>query len=366
MASPAAQLPADDGIDADLGEAYYQNSREAEEHWTNEIIATIKRALEKRYAEGRRPAVRDAHAFDNGCVKAIFRVDSDLRPDLQRGLFVAGHEYRAWIRFSNGNSEQKSRLIPDARGMAIKLIGVAGDKLIGDEKNTHDIILISNPAFFVDDLERYQATLEAFLRGGLWDQFVIALVKLRLPEILRALRVNVLWISNPLFHQYWSMTPYRLGATAPARTVVKYTAKPRVGKRRPFVRRLLTYLSWGFSLKQEMNDTLARSEFYFDFYVQRHVDDRTPVEDSKVIWEEGISPPEHVAKIIIPAQNIMSRDQARFCENLTFNPWNCLPDHKPLGLVNRVRRSVYQGISDHRHGLNRAPKIEPTGHETFV
>ncbi len=168
MASPAAQLPADDGIDADLGEAYYQNSREAEEHWTNEIIATIKRALEKRYAEGRRPAVRDAHAFDNGCVKAIFRVDSDLRPDLQRGLFVAGHEYRAWIRFSNGNSEQKSRLIPDARGMAIKLIGVAGDKLIGDEKNTHDIILISNPAFFVDDLERYQATLEAFLRGGLW------------------------------------------------------------------------------------------------------------------------------------------------------------------------------------------------------
>jgi hypothetical protein len=115
-----------------------------------------------------------------------------------------------------------------------------------------------------------------------------------------------------------------------------------------------------------MNDTLARGEFYFDFYVQRYVDDRTPIEDSKVVWEEYISPPEHVAKIIIPSQNITSREQARFCENLSFNPWNCLPEHKPLGLVNRVRRSVYRSISEHRHGLNRTPKTEPTGNETFV
>ena len=366
MAPVAARPPTDDDIDVDLGENYYKGSRELEERWTGEIIETIRRGLDKRYADGRRPALRDAHAFDNGCIKAIFRIDTDLKRELQHGLFVPGHEYQAWIRFSNGNSEQKSKLIPDARGMAIKLTGVPGDKLLGDERNTHDIILISNPAFFVDDLERYKATLEAFLRGGLWDQFVVALLKLRPREILRALRVNVLWISNPLFHQYWSMTPYRLGTTAPNRTAVKYTAKPRVGNRPPFLSRLLTYLGWGFSLKQEMNDALERTEVYFDFYVQRYVDSRTPIEDSKVVWSEDVSPPEHVAKIVIPSQNIMSRDQALFCENLSFNPWNCLPAHKPLGLVNRVRRTVYRNISAYRHNLNRTPKTEPTGNETFL
>jgi len=363
----AQEPPGDDGIDVDLGEAYYKNSREEETRWTGEIIASIKRALDKRYAEGRRPALRDAHAFDTGCVKAIFRVDPNLKPELRHGMFVPGKGYAAWIRFSNGNSEQRSRFIPDARGMAIKLIGVPGDKLIGDEKNTHDIVLISNPAFFVDDLERYHATLEAFLRGSLWDQFVVALLKLRFPdEIWRALRVNLLLISNPLFRQYWSMTPYRLGADAPARMAVKYTAKPRIGQRSPWSSRAGAFLSWGYSLKQEMNDTLARTEFYFDFYVQRRVGDRTPIEDSKIVWPEEISAPEHVAKIIIPSQNIMSQDQARFCENLSFNPWNCLPEHKPLGLVNRVRRSAYRSISEYRHALNRVPKIEPTGDETFV
>ena len=366
MTSPTTPLSTDDDLDVDLGEAYYQGSKETEQHWIREIIGTIRGALDKRYADGRRPALRDAHAFDNGCVKAMFRVDADLKPELRHGIFVPGREYPAWIRFSNGNSEKHHRIVPDARGMAIKLIGVPGNKLLGDEKNTHDIILISNPAFFVDDLVRYQATLQEFLKGRLWDQFVVALLKLKPAEMLRATLVNFIWISNPLFHQYWSMTPYRLGARAPERTAVKYTAKPRLGKMPPFYSKLLTYFSWGFSLKQEMNDTLERSEFYFDFYVQRRVDDRTPIEDSKVVWPEDVSPPEHVAKIVIPSQHIMSKDQALFCENLTFNPWNCLPEHKPLGLVNRVRKSVYRSISEHRHGLNRTPKIEPTGDETFV
>lgn len=40
-----------------------------------------------------------------------------------------------------------------------------------------------------------------------------------------------------------------------------------------------------------MNLALARSEMWFDFYVQRFVDDwRTPIEDSKVEWTEDVFP----------------------------------------------------------------------------
>jgi hypothetical protein len=26
---------------------------------------------------------------------------------------------------------------------------------------------------------------------------------------------------------------------------------------------------------------------------------------------------------------------------MVFNPWNCLPEHRPLGSVNRIRLAVY-------------------------
>ena len=29
------------------------------------------------------------------------------------------------------------------------------------------------------------------------------------------------------------------------------------------------------------------------------------------------------------------------CEHMTFNPWNCLEQHRPLGSINRMRLAVY-------------------------
>jgi hypothetical protein len=360
MATASDPQKARDDIDAELGERYYRDRPELEEQYTREIIALIRAAIDKRFHEGKRPARRDAHAFDNGCVSAVFRVDANLKPHLRHGIFVPGREYPAWIRFSNGNVEPRSRWWPDARGMAIKLMGVEGQKLLDDEKHPQDFILLSHPVFFVDDLERYKATLEAFLEGGVFAQYVRSPLRLKGREILLALIVNFRWLGNPLFQQYWSMTPYRLGAGGPGTTAVKYTAKPRLARKPSLYSRLTAYLAWEFSPKKEMHDALAGTDMWFDFYVQRHVDDRTPIEDSKVEWREKVSPPEHVAKIVIPSQPVMSPDRDWFCENLSFSPWHGLPAHKPLGLVNRVRRQVYLEISRHRHMRNHVASSEPT------
>jgi hypothetical protein len=101
-----------------------------------------------------------------------------------------------------------------------------------------------------------------------------------------------------------------------------------------------------------MQDVLAGREMWFDFFIQRHVDDRTPIEDALTEWKESVSPPVHVAKIMIPAQDFSSATRARFCENLSFNPWHCLAEHKPLGVTNRVRKVIYREISAYRHQLN--------------
>jgi hypothetical protein len=47
-------------------------------------------------------------------------------------------------------------------------------------------------------------------------------------------------------------------------------------------------------------------------------------------------------------------------ENLSFTPWHALPDHLPLGSINRVRQRVYDTISIIRHELNGVPRQEPT------
>ncbi len=358
MSTASSPLQGHDEIDTALGERFYKDSKELEEKYTDEIIDVIRRAIDNGFRK-KGMARRDAHAYDNGCVRAIFRVVPDLDPSLQHGVLLPGREYEAWIRFSNGNSEPRSRWWPDARGMAIKLMGVAGTKLMDDEQNTQDFILISHPVFFVDDLERYKALLETFLKGGIADQYVRAPLKLRGREILLSFAANLLWISNPLFHRYWSMTPYRLGVDPTRKLAVKYTAIPRAVPKRSLPSRLWPYLRWRFSLKSEINRTLARGERCFDFYVQRHVDQRTPIEDSKIEWTDAVSKPELVASITIPSQELMSAEQGKFCENLSFSPWHGLPEHKPLGLVNRVRKKVYLVISEHRHHLNREPKTEP-------
>jgi hypothetical protein len=360
-----------DAIDMELGEAYYGAQKAVEEKLTDETIEVIKEFIDRRYRQGRRPALRDAHAKDNGCVHAIFRVDEGLKEELRIGVFRdTGRSYNAWIRFSNGNSERQNSRFPDARGMAIKLMDVEGPKLLenaGDEEETRtqDFILISSPEFFVDDLIRYKNTLQKFLSGGTVAQY-LSVLKLRGKEIWIAIKVNLTLITNPLFHQYWSMTPYRLGVPPGTRFAVKYTAKPESPDPANLLYRLKTFLAPKFSLKTEMNKTLSRRDVCFDFFIQRYVDDeRTPIEDTKVVWDETVSKPEHVAKIIIPAQNVICADRATFCENLSFSPWHGLLEHKPLGAINRVRRRVYLEISKHRHAKNGVPRREPAGHDPF-
>ena len=345
----------DPDIDTALGECWYKNDRELERKLADEITGIIRQFIGRRFHEGRRPALRDAHARDNGCVKSVFRVNPDIAKDLQHGVFATpGREFEAWIRFSNGNSEVLSPRLPDARGMAVKLVGVDGPKLLGDEPDTQDLLMANNPGFFVDDLERYKNALVTFHAGGYVHQ-LFALHALRWRERLQSLRTNFAPpITNALYSQYWSMTSYRLGV-GDGRIAIKYTAKPRVGQMPGAASRLRTFLSPHFSLKDNMQNILDSREMWFDFFIQRYVDKhRTPVEDNLTEWKEEVSPPEPVAKIIIPVQDLSSAERARFCENLSFNPWHCLAEHKPLGVVNRVRRMIYHDISAYRHELNSA------------
>ena len=98
---------------------------------------------------------------------------------------------------------------------------------------------------------------------------------------------------------------------------------------------------------------LKTHEAHFDFQVQLQTDPVTmPVEDPTIAWDETVSPFQTVATIRIPPQPFESDEQMAFGENLIFSPWHSLPEHMPLGGINRVRRQVYEIMSRKRHELN--------------
>ena len=163
-------------------------------------------------------------------------------------------------------------------------------------------------------------------------------------------------ITNPLQIQYWSQCPSKLGPHA-----IKFSAKPCSSKVDP------KPASPGDNFLQEaVSRLLKKEEVSFDFMVQLQTDPvKMPVEDSTMVWDEKLSPFVKVATIRIPVQNPDSPAQLEFSENLSFTPWHSLPDHRPLGNTNRIRRVVYELISRLRHQKNKVPRVEPTGTEVF-
>ena len=142
-----------------------------EERYTGQIIAnaagTTDHAQEQlRISDNDETYRRDAHAKAHGCLKANFEV-LDLENRYRRGLFAEPGSYKAWVRYSSGDGRAQSDTIWDARGMAVKVMGVSGEKLLEVEKDatTQDFILMNGSTFFMRSLREYVAFTRYQQRG---------------------------------------------------------------------------------------------------------------------------------------------------------------------------------------------------------
>jgi hypothetical protein len=110
-----------------------------------------------------------------------------------------------------------------------------------------------------------------------------------------------------------------------------------------------------------MAQQLAVGSAVFDFCVQFQKDPyREPIEDPGVRWNEARSPFRRVGTLTISSQSFESPERMEFGDNLSFNPWRCLAEHRPLGGISRARQQIYRALSIFRHERNEAPRVEPT------
>jgi hypothetical protein len=90
-----------------------------------------------------------------------------------------------------------------------------------------------------------------------------------------------------------------------------------------------------------------------------------PIENAAVLWPERLSPRMSVATLRIPRQRFDSPAQLAFARRLSYNPWHCIAEHRPLGNQSRARRRMYLALSQLRHQMNEVPHYEPNGDERF-
>ena len=72
-----------------------------------------------------------------------------------------------------------------------------------------------------------------------------------------------------------------------------------------------------------------------------------------------------MATLKIPRQKFDDAKHFNLTRNLKFNPWHCLPEHRPLGNQSRARKRMYDELAKFRQRMNWETHIEPTGAELF-
>ncbi len=126
-------------------------------------------------------------------------------------MFKAPRRFDALLRFSADGTEVRPDTEAQAAGLAIKLLGVEGEKLLPAEKDadTQGFVMINFPTFFVRGLADYEALHEALAAGNQEPFF-----RNRPAEAAAVRGMREQDLNNPLAGAYFSQTPYRLGPNA--------------------------------------------------------------------------------------------------------------------------------------------------------
>jgi hypothetical protein len=325
-----------------------------EEELTREIITELAKFTRENWLPGGAQRFGNTKTF--GVLRAEFSVLPGLPGNLARGLFAQPRTYPAWVRFSGPGPYAPPDLEDYGQcSVGIKVMGVPGPKLMEDERFTQDLILVS-PASFVTPNIRENAKLQQWVRAKAPLAYAINPGDSHLLDLFMQLLYSPMQ-ANPLEVQYYSNVPFLLGAGQ----AVQYSLKPCSPGRTKIPRRPAENY-----LRDAMIRTLDVGGWTFDFMVQVQTDQfRMPIENASVKWPEKLSPYVPVAQLRLPAQRFDSDEQLAFADVLRYNPWHCLPEHKPLGNSNRARQQMYWELARLRQAMNQVEHVEPTGHEQF-
>jgi len=328
-----------------------------EDAYVDSIISSFGKQMRGLWQPGR--FERGGNTKTHGIVRGEFIVHDGLPEKLRHGIYAKPQTYRAWVRFS-GPGPYITPDIEDVGFMSIsiKLMGVSGPKLMDEEKFTQDMFGVSPPTFVTPDVDaNAQLQIESLKNTQIF--YFLNLHRSHALDLI----MQGLWIktqSSPFEAPYFSCVPYLLGEGQ----AMQYSVWPK-SKRKTRIPRL-PFRPPDDYLRNAMVSALSEGDVEFDIRLQLQTDPHLmPLENAAVLWPEKLSPRISVATLRLPKQKFDSQAQLDFARRLSYNPWHCIPEHRPLGNQSRARRRMYETLSQLRHTMNNVPHYEPDGSEVF-
>jgi hypothetical protein len=370
----------------------------------------VKKNMDNLYGgKKKETAKRDTHAkthaaiqgtleifdFDEAALKQELSKRASLTEaqlkaiSLKQGLFAKPKQYPVWLRFASGQFSVENDYKGDTRSMAVKVIGVEGERLPqSHEFHTQDIIVHNTELFFIRTIKDFHSFFTAIYRAGLSPVFkLLVLLWLKLhPYESTLLKTSFKRFPKTLLiERYWSASAYSLGLKSdfdpsqPGRVPVEYPAVIKFGftpvstqpphqplplESRPEseLERAKASGSEDNYYREDIIQALAKpdAEYCWDFQIQFQTSPEMSIDDSTIVWNEEESPFFTVGRLTVKHQKVHCAKENDFGEDLSFSPGNGLAVHRPVGAINRLRSIVYPIVANNRHEKRGVKYQEPT------
>lgn len=344
-------------------EVLEDSARQQREH----LQYTLRRLSETSYRASSHIA-RSVHSQSHGLIYAEMAIYQDLPPNLAQGMFAAARQLPLVMRFSTvpGDILNDRRCTP--RSLAIKILGVEGERLPGSEHAiTQDFLFVNGASFLSCSVQRFLANLQRLAATDHTPEF-----KQFLSQILHATASLTDAFSghhgcvplpagcretNILGETYFSQDPVLYG-----QFMAKIALVPIAGELLSLTNRPIDSTFASDGLKKSIVDFFKVHTAVWELRVQLCTDIHTmPIEDSSVIWSPDASPYIPVARITAKPQIAWSPYRSRVVdEGMTFSPWHGIQSHRPLGSVVQLRKMSYEMAKKQTMAQADIQRHEPT------
>jgi hypothetical protein len=335
---------------------------------TQGLIATMRYINEKTLADGGH-AIRSVHAKSHGLLQGYLEVDAGLPGDLAQGLFAKPGRYPVVMRLSTIPGDILDDSVSLPRGLAVKIIGVQGERLEGSEGDvTQDFLLINGPAFGAPNPKKFLSVLKLVAKTTDRGEGL----KKALSAVMRQVQKVIVAITGEpngtvatlggqpethiLGETFYSQVPMRFGDF-----IAKISAAPVSPELMALTQAPLNVNGVPNGLREAVVAFFSKNGGVWEVRAQLCTDlEKMPIENAAVVWPEAISPFRPIARITVKPQMAWSEARsAAVDDGMSFAPWHGLAAHRPLGGVMRVRKAVYEEARKFRAARNGRVIQEP-------
>ena len=328
-----------------------EKPEEDEAETTQGLIETMRSISERTLADGGR-AIRSVHAKTHGILQGEIEIASGLPPFLAQGLFETAARYPVVMRLSTIPGDILDDSVSTPRGLAVKIVGVPGDRLEGSEGDvTQDLVLVNGPAFGAPNAKKFLATLKLLAKTTDRAEGLKKVLSGAMRGVQDAI-VAVTGQPSPtvatlggqpethiLGETFYSQVPVRFG---------DYIAKIAIAPVSPELTALtqapLNVNGVPNGLREAVVKFFQTNGGSWEVRAQLCINlEDMPVEDAATVWPEAKSPYQTIARINVKPQAAWNTNRsASVDEGMSFSPWHGLAAHRPLGSVMRVRKMAYE------------------------